>query len=78
MALGSGFSYPAGVAVDANGNVFVADTNDNAVKEIPYTGGAYGAAVTLGSDYSFPEGVAVDANGRVYVVDGGSISMLVP
>jgi hypothetical protein len=32
--LGSGFSLPAGVAVDGSGNVFVADYSNNAVKEI--------------------------------------------
>lgn len=71
VTLGSGFSFPGGVAVDANGNVFVADTDHNAAKEIPYSGGAYGAAVTVGSGYSFPDAVAVDTNGRLYVADEG-------
>ena len=61
VALGSGFSYPTGVAVDGNGDVFVADTNNSAVKEIPYSGGAYGAPVIIGSGFSDPNGVAVDA-----------------
>lgn len=34
IPLGSGFSAPTGVAVDRSGNVFVADTGNNAVKEI--------------------------------------------
>ena len=38
--LGSGFNSPDGVAVDAAGDVFVADTGNNAVKEIPAGGGA--------------------------------------
>ncbi|MGB8842367.1 MAG: NHL repeat-containing protein [Aliidongia sp.] len=33
-AVGSGFNGPAGVAVDGKGNVFVADSGNNAVKEI--------------------------------------------
>jgi len=33
--LGSGFSSPEGIAVDGRGNVFVADTGNNKVKEIP-------------------------------------------
>ena len=39
MTLGSGFSLPTGVAVDNSGNVFVADYNNNALKEIPAGGG---------------------------------------
>ena len=32
--IGSGFDQPTGVAVDASGNVFVADSRNNAIKEI--------------------------------------------
>src|SRR5271168_4035987 len=34
---GAGFNSPDGVAVDATGNVYVADTGNNLVKEIPKT-----------------------------------------
>ena len=34
LGIGSGFSEPTGVAVDAAGDVFVADTGKNAIKEI--------------------------------------------
>jgi len=67
--IGSGFSGPQGVAVDAAGNVYVADTQNNLVKKIPVGGGA---PVTLGSGFSQPEGVAVDAAGNVYVADFGN------
>jgi predicted outer membrane repeat protein len=68
-ALGSGFSRPYGVAVDGAGNVYVADTYNSAVKEIPYSSGVYGTPVTLGSGFSRPYGVAVDGAGNVYVAD---------
>jgi len=69
VALGSGFKYPAGVAFDAAGNVYVADENNNAVYKIPVGGGA---PVTLGSGFNSPLGVAVDAAGNVFVADASN------
>ena len=63
--IGSGFSSPTGVAVDAAGDVFVADTGNNAVKEILPNG----TIKTIGSGFSNPAGVAVDAAGDVFVAD---------
>ena len=45
--LGSGFSAPAGVAVDASGNVYVADFNNQAVKEVLAVGGSIPASPTI-------------------------------
>src|SRR4051794_34053139 len=63
--LGSGFSAPQGVAVDAKGNIFVADTSNNAVKEIRVDG----TVTTLGGGFNFnaPQGVAVDGSGNDFV-----------
>jgi sugar lactone lactonase YvrE len=69
--LGSGFSTPQGVATDGAGNVFVADTGNNAVKEI-LASGSYSVVRTLGGDFSGPQGVAVDGVGNVYVADTGN------
>jgi sugar lactone lactonase YvrE len=66
------FESPRGVAVDAGGNLFVADTWHSAVKEIPYSGGSYGAPITLGSGFDHPFGVAVDSSGNVFVADSGN------
>jgi len=78
--VGSGFGDPSGVAVDANGNVFVADYATNLVEEIVAgTGGAAAGTVNssstviqVGSGFSRPEGVAVDAHGNVFVADSGN------
>ena len=69
--LGSGFSAPQGVAADGAGNVFVADTANNAVKEILASGG-YTATRLLGSGFSAPQGVAMDGAGNLFVADTGN------
>ncbi|MFP5206211.1 MAG: choice-of-anchor Q domain-containing protein, partial [Acidobacteriota bacterium] len=69
--LGSGFSFPAGLAVDGAGNVFVADTGNSAVKEIVAAGG-YTTVNTLGSGFLNPFGVAVDGAGNVFVADSNN------
>lgn len=68
-ALGAGFSNPGGVALDGNGNVYVADTGNNQIKRM----NAQGNNITvLGSGFSGPKGVAVDQAGNVYVADTGN------
>ena len=66
--LGSGFNFPGAVAVDGAGDVFVADTGNNAVKEIL----PGGTIKTIGSGFNTPEGVAVDRFGDVLVADTGN------
>ena len=48
--LGSGFYLPYGVALDEDGNIFVADSANNMVKEILVAGG-YTTINTLGSGF---------------------------
>ena len=78
VTLGGGFSSPDvgdgpfGVAVDASGNAFVADTSDSAVKEIPSGCTSASCVKTLGGGFSYPDGVAVDGSGNVFVVDIGN------
>jgi hypothetical protein len=80
--LGSGFSYPVGVAVDSSGNVYVADGNWTVKEIVAGTGGAAPGTVnsnstvnTLGSGFNYPEGIAVDLRGNVYVADRGHIAV---
>jgi DNA-binding beta-propeller fold protein YncE len=64
-------SFPNGIAVDASGNVFVADSNNGRLIAFDADGKAIGGANRgIGEgDLGLPRGVAVDSNGRVYVVD---------
>lgn len=77
------FSYPAGLAVDGSGNVYVADSYNFSVRKIT-PGGVVttlaGTAISAGSTdgtasnarFSFPDAVAVDNAGNVFVADSGN------
>jgi sugar lactone lactonase YvrE len=75
VTLPIGFAQPTGVAVDTHGNIFIADTGNNAVKEIPAGGGdaqAVALAFGTGSNFNAPVGVVVDAAGNLFVTDNGT------
>jgi sugar lactone lactonase YvrE len=71
--VGSGFTQPAGVALDGAGNVFIADYGNHRVVEIPAgcMSSACQTTVFQGSGLSYPIGVAVDAAGDVFIGDFG-------
>jgi sugar lactone lactonase YvrE len=70
------FNAPQGLAVDTWGNVYVADTGNAAVVEIPSNSALGGAAPMLqytgAPTFTTPVGVAVDSKGNVYVADEGN------
>jgi DNA-binding beta-propeller fold protein YncE len=66
----SGLSNPAGVAVDAAGNVYIADTGNSAIKEWMAANNNIITLATLGLSNSAD--VAVDVSGNVYIADTGN------
>ena len=68
-SFGSGFKAPKAVAIDAAGDVFIADSSAGKVYE--YAAGS-STAVSIGSGLSAPQGVAVDGAGNVYIADTGN------
>ncbi|MBP9165001.1 MAG: hypothetical protein KBF99_17610, partial [Leptospiraceae bacterium] len=74
------FNYPAGIALDSNGNLYLADTYYNhKIRKITFDGivttlagsGSKGSIDGAGNTASFnsPGGVVVDKSGNVYVAD---------
>jgi sugar lactone lactonase YvrE len=67
------FSKPAGVAVDGEGNVYVADTMNNRI-EIFDADGQFISTFGKNGDgpgyFSRPKGVAIDSDGHIWVADG--------
>jgi sugar lactone lactonase YvrE len=72
------FCFPNGIASDAAGNLYVADTANDRIRKITpagevstIAGGVHGFADGIGGDARFklPSGIASDAAGNLYVAD---------
>ncbi|MEO8472134.1 MAG: hypothetical protein ABI477_08070 [Chryseolinea sp.] len=84
LATNATFFAPQDVAVDSYGNVYIADTENHAIRKISSTTGIVTTIAGLGPDaagYSgdggpaisaalnFPTGLAIDANSNIFVVE---------
>jgi sugar lactone lactonase YvrE len=75
------FNKPRNLALDASGNIYVADADNNRIRKITpagvvstFAGGSKGFTDGTGTAAKFdsPKGVAVDKNNNVYVADQGN------
>ncbi len=81
-ATGAQLSYPAGIALDGQGNLYIADSENSVVRKVaaatgvistvagngtPGYGGDGGAAT--GAELDFPAAVALDGAGNLYIAD---------
>lgn len=78
MVGGEALAGPAGIAVDGNGNVFVADEGNNRIVEIS---GGVGSTFSINTPLDNPNQVAVDGFGNVYAsgyTGGGGLVEITP
>ena len=72
------FNNPTGIAVDGEGNVYVADTRNDRIQKFDNTGAFLLKWGTRGSgdgEFYSPQDIALDADGNVYVVDNSRIQV---
>ncbi len=81
-ATSSEFNDPEGVAVDASGNLYIADTQNNRIRKVTASTGVITTVAGNGTagysgdggpatsaELSYPLGVAVDPSGNLYIAD---------
>jgi trimeric autotransporter adhesin len=66
LAVNAQLNYPYDVAVDASGNIYIADTTNWAIRKVDHLSGKISTVATIAS----PIGLTVDAAGNVYVSGG--------
>jgi len=69
VADGASFDTPTGLAIDARGTVYVADTGNRVVRTVDAEGSATTPAWAYGDGFVRPLGVTVAGDGELYVSD---------
>jgi sugar lactone lactonase YvrE len=69
------FDWPRGIAVDASGNILVADTNNGRIEKFSPSGVFITSIGTKGTGYGQlgePNGIAIDRIGNIYVAEASN------
>ena len=78
------FYFPEGITIDSEGNLFVADSANNAIRKITPTqevttiaGGTRGSLDGNGTDAQFftPRGIAIDSHNNIFVADSDNYTI---
>jgi len=87
------FKFPAGIAIDATGNLYVAEENNHRIRKITPKGevstfagsgptglgnGGFADGQGSSSQFRLPSGIAIDAAGNLYVADYNRIRKVTP
>lgn len=64
---------PLGIAIDASGNLFIADFSHNRVLKESPSGASYTESIVVSTSPNAPSRIAVDGSGNVFVYDGTQI-----
>ena len=78
--VGSGFNQPGDMAIDGNGNIFVADSRNQLVKEIVAVNGAVSSnsqVITIASGFNWPDAIALDVHGNLFVANDKGDTLIV-
>jgi streptogramin lyase len=84
LAVAAELNNPMGVAVDAEGNLFIADSNNNRIRKVDKITGIITTVVgsfrgfsgdggpARNAELNSPWGIAVDASGNLFIADSGN------
>jgi uncharacterized protein (TIGR03437 family) len=72
LAINAQLANPTGLALDAAGNLYIADPGTSNIRIVNKATGIITPLSTAGINLNSPKGVAVDAAGDVYIADTGN------